>query len=48
MILHLLTAGFGTGLSWGISDFYISPSVLVPVIEVEDDRYHDSVMKIKE
>lgn len=46
--LHLLTAGFGTGLSWGISDFYISPSVLVPVIEVEDDRYHDSVMKIKE
>ena len=46
--LHLLTAGFGTGLSWGISDIYISPSVLIPVIEVEDDRYHDSVMKIRD
>lgn len=45
--LHLLTAGFGTGLSWGISDFYIDPSVIVPVIEVEDDRFHDDITRIK-
>ena len=45
--VHVLTAGFGTGLSWGISDFYISPSVIVPVIEVEDDRYQDDIMTVK-
>ncbi len=45
--LHFLTAGFGTGLSWGLSDFYLSPSIIVPVIEVKDDRYHDEVMRVK-
>lgn len=37
--LELLTCAFGVGLSWGIASISIEPKNIVPVIEVDDDRF---------
>lgn len=33
---HVITSGFGVGLSWGIADFYIDAEDILPVIETDD------------
>jgi|GEM_PF-98198 3-oxoacyl-[acyl-carrier-protein] synthase-3 len=45
--LHLLCSGFGTGLSWGIADLTLNPSVIVPVTEISDGRFCDDVTHIR-
>lgn len=33
---HLITSGFGIGLSWGIADFHIDAEDVLPIIETDD------------
>ena len=33
--VHLLASGFGVGLSWGVMDLHISPSVIAPIFETD-------------
>ena len=33
--VHIFNASFGIGLSWGFSDFVLSPDVVCPIIETE-------------
>lgn len=39
--LKLLVSAFGVGLSWGVASLEIEPSVIVPIIEVEDARFEE-------
>lgn len=34
--LHLLSSGFGVGLSWGIADFFVNTDDILPIFETED------------
>lgn len=34
--LHLLASGFGVGLSWGVTDFWINTEDVLPILETED------------
>lgn len=33
---HLVTSGFGIGLSWGIADFHLDAEDVLPIIETDD------------
>lgn len=46
--LKLLTAGFGIGLSWGVASFKIDPAVIVPIIDVEDERFKEGYVEVLE
>lgn len=39
--LRLLVCSFGVGLSWGISDLYISTKNIHPIIEVEGSQFEE-------
>lgn len=43
-LLHLLVCAYGIGLSWGIADMYISPSIIDPIFPVEGERFEEGYL----
>lgn len=43
--LHLLTSGFGIGLSWGIASLDIQPDIILPVIFCEGGQFEEGFVK---
>lgn len=43
--LHLLTSGFGIGLSWGIASLEIHPDIIHPVIFCEGNQFEEGFVK---
>ena len=43
--VHLLVCSFGIGLSWGIADMYIRPSVISPIFPLEDGVFTEGLLQ---
>ena len=44
-IKHILASGFGIGLSWGITSFYLDTSRVLPILET-DEYFSEGIIEV--